>query len=217
MVALPYAHGRLSIFGDIKAVQSWSINLTFVAGDFSSGTLLSAFLVAVRPAITTWWSAAGSAGSLNASDCRLLGSRAYYYSAGEGNAHAQAEDILTSPLSGTGANPLPTQTSLVCSLLTAFPGRRNRGRLYVPMNGKSLATGHQLTTGEVTSVANTMKALIDGVNAQLLGSATCRVVVGSNQPTPPVVTKVRVDNEPDVQRRRADKILATSFALATIA
>lgn len=217
MVALPYAHGRLSIYGDILARQSWSINLTFVAGDFSTGTLLNAFLVACRPAITTWWSAAGSAGSLNASDVRLLGSRAYYYTAGSGLAQAQAEDVLTSPLPGSGASPLPTQTALVASLLTAFPGRRNRGRLYIPMTGKSLATGHKLTSGEVTSVANALKALIDGVNAQLLGSATCRVVVGSNQPTPPVVTKVRVDNEPDVQRRRADKILADAFALATIA
>jgi hypothetical protein len=217
MVALPYAHGRLSLFGDIKAVQSWSINLTFIAGDFSTATILNAFLAAVRPAITTWWNAAGSAGSLNASDCRLLGSRAYFYRAGDRAASAQAEDLLTTPLVGAGASPMPTQTSLVVSLLSAFPGRKNRGRLYLPMTGKGLSTGHVLTLAEVTSCATAMKGLIDGINTQLLGSDACRIVIGSNQPSAPVVLRVRVDNEPDVQRRRADKILASQFATAIIA
>jgi hypothetical protein len=108
------------------------------------------------------------------------------------------------------------QAAVVHSLRTATPGRRGRGRCYFPANGATL-TGSNLSSTVTTALSNSFRTYLDAVNATALGAGTVVAIVATSLMNPaPAVTRVVVDSELDVQRRRANKILGTSIVSSAL-
>jgi hypothetical protein len=134
----------------------------------------------------------------------------YSYAAGASNASLTAQ--VTMNVVGAGAGSLPLQMCLVATLRTAVPSRRARGRMYLPANGISnIDNKGYLSTPTPQAIADAVAVLIV---AQ--GSAIKAVVISVVGNSAEQITKVTVDNKFDVQRRRANKQLATTVGTATV-
>lgn len=198
---------RIVHSGALDGSQPWSTGFWLYitpAGDFINASQLTSWLATVlRPLTQTWWTAEGG---VTGEDCALGKSTAYYHTLATGPANVVAEDVHNF---GTGSGPslMPRYCSLVASFHSAFPGRRGRGRAYLPL----LASGSTVAGGKVaTSVAAASAAAwanyftaINASDGTADGIASVRVVtvskvVGLESP----VVSVSVDNVPDTQHRR---------------
>lgn len=123
----------------------------------------------------------------------------------------QATYIAEYPISGgtgTGPSHLPEQIACVATLLTGAAGRRNRGRMYFPAGGMSIGADAQFQPADAASLSSALAAFFTGLNS---GASGRRVIVYSVAGSAArVVTTVRVDTKPDVQRRRVNKIQPTT-------
>lgn len=133
---------------------------------------------------------------------RQLGFKGYYYNGGTSAIYATDKPFSSPIVGSSGGSPLPLQTAVVATLLTGASGRRNRGRMYLPVNAVSLSTAHELTTTDVDALANAVKDWFAVLNAS--GDNPVQVVSVAGSASRPV-TQVRVDSKPDIQRRRANK------------
>lgn len=142
--------------------------------------------------------------------------RAYYYTGGS-TAAVVSQSGLTGV--GTGATaPLPNQCCLVVTLMTGRPGRRYRGRIYLPFIGAALTSG-QLTSAQCTTYANAVAGHLSAVKDangtggfQPANPAVMSSVVSALTP----ITQVRVDSKIDIQRRRAEKQVASFSATGAV-
>ena len=209
---------RLTAGGDISTTQSWSCGMAVSApGSAVTQSQLQALVGAWRAAWESAWSAATVANRLSAYasvDTRLFRYRGYLYPAGGGPAVLQAGEDRT-PLAGTGTVPYPTQTAIVATLLSGLPGRSYRGRIYLPLTGIVLQSNHQLTAAQATGIATSVAGIASAVNSFASGGPFGVASIAGLQGRIPI-SSVRVDTEPDVQRRRADKIVAASFGTANV-
>lgn len=114
-----------------------------------------------------------------------------------------------SPLAiGGNSTSMPQQVALAISLDTGRPGASYRGRMYLPALGASIGGDGLLNVASTGPYATDMAQWIKDVgnagataiDPQLL---PCVVSTTKNIATP--ITKVRVGNRLDIQRRRADK------------
>lgn len=104
---------------------------------------------------------------------------------------------------GTGTASLPLQTAMVVTLLTEFSGRRYRGRLYLPANGKTLIS-HQFATADTSGLANAWGTFLTALaNDAQAGPPLVVSRVGAIQTG---IVSVKVDSRPDTQRRRAEGV-----------
>lgn len=131
----------------------------------------------------------------------------YQYAADDGPATAQAEISLNLP--GTTSQPCAgLQQSIVATTLTGQPGRRHRGRMYLPGHNKLVAVPDaQLSQAQCDQVAGYAGVLIETTVAAFqssLGSNAIAAVVYSraSRSTLPMLS-LRVDSRVDSQRRRA--------------
>jgi len=118
---------------------------------------------------------------------------------------------ITTPIVGTGSMSAPPQNAIVSSLVTGGRGPRNRGRLYIPAPGAAPTTDGLLSTGMKTAVNNGSKALVNAVDAV---SGLRAAVVSRTHATYSDITKVRVGDEFDTQRRRRNGRRETYTVLA---
>lgn len=131
----------------------------------------------------------------------------YSYLDTSGKATYVAESALTNPTI-TGAQTLPDQVALVSTLTTGVSGRRNRGRMYWPVNKASLSGG-QISGTTALQLATWVANFLTSVNGDLGDQHV--VVLSQVGGTSHAVTGVTVDTKFDIQRRRADKIQPSSF------
>lgn len=108
---------------------------------------------------------------------------------------------------GTGSS-LPAEASTVVSLLTGQPGKRRRGRMYLPaMTAGSLATDGKLSTSRQESTAQWAAAFLgdvnDGFKFACVWSRTNMALYR--------ITGVVVGNQVDVQTRRQNAIPETYY------
>lgn len=107
-------------------------------------------------------------------------------------------------------------TSSVVSLMTVRAGAHGRGRMYLPLPAEAPdITGH-VTAATCTNRATAMATFFHNANTQLATGAYMGVVVVASKAgflTP--VTKVRVGDVHDVQRRRRDHLTET-YQVATV-
>lgn len=215
MPSLGYRHIRLSIYGTINTTQSWSINIsTQPTAATVTNSDLASWLTAIDSAVqTTWW---GAVKALNAGQSNLLGIRASYYAAGSTTAAAAADHPFASLIAGTGPALMPTQSACVVSLLTNQSGRHYKGRLYVPVTGVTMTGTFKLSNGNVDTVNTFTAGLMTTLNATAVAGAANQVIVAGAVSSPAAVLSCRTDNEVDIQRRRADKILASYFKTTSV-
>jgi hypothetical protein len=193
--------------------QTWSVGLGVQQSQASppTPTQLDAWLTDLDADLQGWWTASSSLRGLNAANVEYHGARAYAYAANQTTAVSQAEHLFSTALVGAATtNSLPTQTSIVSSMLSGSPGRSHRGRRYLPLTSSPL-TLNQLIPGLVDALVDAEVNFLEAVNSTALGTGTGSAVIVNNKDFPDLIRSVRIDSEPDVQRRRADKIVATYF------
>lgn len=189
----------------------WRTGIDFglnIATAPTSGQLNALITSSIQPAFLVWWNALKGFNT-TAADYSYL--QAYYYPQGSTAAAAVGTSTL-SAVPGTGGNALPLRTCLVASKMTAYAGRHNRGRMYIPYTAAttSLTADGQTITGVVNSYATATATLFQTLNAASWTSAgitsQSAVVTSSNAPAVAhSVINIRVDSLPDSQRRRTNK------------
>lgn len=137
----------------------------------------------------------------------------YQYNTSPGKASAQGEKVLT--LAGSGALSHPLKIAVVASLRTAIPGARHRGRLYMPGHTCTLnAVDTRIIATEQQRVAETAiglgEAFRTGLESSLADNTITWVVFSPTGGLVTPITKVRVDNVFDVQRRREASIKSSA-------
>lgn len=206
--------------GHINTTQTWSTGLNMalsLSGPDLTQSQLDAVVAAVLPSFATWWTAVKPfCSGLTQYD----GFRAYYYAVGQTKASLSALSLIA-PVVGTGSVVLPSFVSCVTTLRTATPGRRGRGRNYLPTNAMQATNGHQFTSANCTTLANAHAALLTALNAlnltgQGIGTHQQVVCSSSNVGTNYPITRVTVDSLPDTQHRREDKFLASAVSSAAV-
>lgn len=141
-------------------------------------------------------------------DCGYDRVRVYAYLNGGPAASAIGEHAIAGA-AGTGTGTaLPLQVSMCVTLRTPMPGRRHRGRMYLPFLSGTAMNGHQFVQGICTSIAQSTADFFEAVKdaIQAGGNAT---IVSQAGTTHTNVSSVAVDSRPDVQRRRANKQTAS--------
>lgn len=204
---------RVSIQGTQGSFEVWSINPVYDptaefdswSQDIGQQMAVAAKGVAIPAGILSCW-----ASTTKATKIRVEGR-----SDSTDKLMGYAEAAYNAPVSGTGTMALPLQAAIVTTLLTATPGARGRGRLYVP------ATGVQLIAPDGRINSPTPATIRDGMNTWLssledaMGNVleTYNPLVGLNlairsktAKTTPHVTTVRVGDIVDTQRRRRDSL-----------
>lgn len=207
---------RVSMLGVGPGAEQFDVSFWLRTGAPALGTEANALAVQIRDLWQT--NAATAYRALIPNTQRWSEIRLYSYPTGGPSAGVIGSAPITSA-NGTGtatAVQTPLQTAMTVSLLTQFAGRRTRGRMYLPASGKLMQSDSLWGLGDVTPVATATANFFTAVNA--LGGIGEVVVLsqitGGGQTVP--VTSVRVDNKPDIQRRRANKLIATQAAVATV-
>jgi len=218
---VPYpAHWtRWSFGGTLFTDETWTVNLTMgtpggagvvPGGDDQWWQFCDQNIVKAYNAFKTFWLFPQSMATAGASfiwtkaavldsDGRYVGNRAPAYTDG-------------SPFPGLGVE-MPPQVALCLTNLTDIArGPGHNGRIYIPAGSRNSpainATGH-ITYGGITEWLTSYQTLVQTMNAFTLGGslASPRVSVTSRvtgMSTP--VTKVRIGDVYDTQRRRRESI-----------
>lgn len=116
----------------------------------------------------------------------------------------------------TGTQPsatitMPNQVALVASLRSSTAGRSARGRIYLP----ALANAPQPTGGVVGAAATAVANMIAGLNTDLSSAWGLAMAIWAGS-TGGQCTNVIVDDVPDTQRRRRNKVPATNTGTAAV-
>lgn len=221
MTVYDYDRVQIRIRGTINDVQTWSTGYTVYSPEGAPSGLdgLQAYVTSLHTPTATWWNASNGPKVIANSDTKIVSLEGLWIEAGNTMASAVAVEAMgSSECIGTGSSATQTQAALVLSLRTPNTTARGRGRMYLPATGYGALIGsaHYLNTTSVDGIANATKTYFDDVNALTIEGDTAVIVVGSQLATPPTVTSVRVDNELDVQRRRANKIKASYIKSVTL-
>lgn len=105
-----------------------------------------------------------------------------------------------------GSVNMPRQTSMVVSLLTGFPGRSRRGRVYLPYTLSSLASGARFSPVQITPVLTGFAALLARFATASADPDFNAVVWSRKLGTTLPITSIAIGDIPDVQRRRRDAL-----------
>jgi hypothetical protein len=136
----------------------------------------------------------------------------YSYLDNTGKATFVGHTVLATS-TGVTAQNLPDQCCLVATLLTGNAGRRNRGRMYFPLQVATLTSG-QVSSTLTSGFATWLSSFFTHVNSTL---GTQHIVVLSQiGGTSHTVNAVQVDSKIDIQRRRADKVIPITKSLVAV-
>lgn len=117
---------------------------------------------------------------------------------------------------GSASSNSPLYMCMVASLKTGLAGRTHRGRMYLPASGLDLTDAHRLNAAKAaaacTGLANWFQAINGGP-----APADAKVAVVSQKNTSWLeVSQVTIDDKPDVQRRRENKMDSGTTATAAV-
>lgn len=109
---------------------------------------------------------------------------------------------------GTGANTQYDQVAACATLLTGAPGRSNRGRMYVPLNGKipaSTSAGPQIDATSYGNVSTGLATFFKNWATNHGSAMGYPAVVSITASVARNITAVKCDSRADIQRRRANR------------
>lgn len=135
----------------------------------------------------------------------------YQYAINTTHARLVSIQNLSSPASGGGSSWHPKQTSIVVSLRSSVPGRSGRGRFYLPATGVAINDGGTFgTNSDIDNLATTAQTMFNALYA--IPVQPC--VASFTKAQALELAYIEIDNVPDTQRRRRDKIESTHTAIA---
>lgn len=205
------AYQRIVIKGTGPGSEIWQTGFsTYNPTAITSQPGLQAYLNSIVPLVATWWTAVKA-------NCYAIYAWtdviAYQYQSPSTAAQFQAEAVQT-PVVGTQAGVgSPIDTACVVSLRTAVPGRRTRGRMYVPCHAPVQPTTGEWQNTTSQGIGTATKTLLSGVFTSTTGGV---VVVSRTGLSYETVTGVVTDNKPDVQRRRENRLAPGNIQVLTV-
>jgi len=214
-VALPLGVWlRLTLLGSAGS-DTWSTSVWFRLGGYTVPTVAQLDTL-VSAALTDFdskvWSAASSPYKAACSTgTKLTGARGLTYT---NNVLDQSDTHNITPIPGTGTSNHPMYVALVVTTQTGRAGRRNRGRMYLPATGATMASAGLFSSTQRDSVVDTLAARLSAVNA-LSDTATVAVISSVGTTAHPILT-VSADQRPDIQRRRANRQAVGTSHSATV-
>jgi hypothetical protein len=122
---------------------------------------------------------------------------------------------------GTGSGAHPCYVACCVSMLSAFPGRSKRGRMYLPATAYAVTgtTGQWTTAGTATTtVANLASHLTNSAHTPGWGSpaAFSPVVLSKTLGSTSDIVSLRIDSLPDTQHGRTRSLVALATATHTV-
>lgn len=204
-MANPVETTRVVFVGHDGTNEVWDTSFALIGNAPVSDAAATALADIIQGYVTSTTLDTGLAPLLS-TDSGLDKIRVYGYPTGGNVAQSVGEKSLTTPVVGTGTFSGALQICMCVTLLTAQSSRRSRGRMYWPADGQGV-TNHLFNTSVQTTFLNGLKSFFDAINAD--GSIGNVSVVSNVGSTSNEVTALRVDNKPDTQRRRANKLSAT--------
>lgn len=198
----------IQVGGALPGNERWQVGF-WVDSDGIGGSQADyqAYIDSLVTPVSTWWNTSSIQG-LVCTGCTLDTIRGYDYGPDGGTALRTASATFTA-LTATGAQTMPNQCALVVTELSVFPGRKGKGRIYLPVLKGSLS-GNQLASTTTDNVATSTAALFSAVGGL---PANTNVLAGTTQG---VVTAVAVDTLIDTQRRRRNKLIANKRSTAAV-
>lgn len=137
----------------------------------------------------------------------------YYYAGGSNNASLQSSHTLTANTGTRSTAGSPIDTCCVVTLLTGFPGRSRRGRMYLPCHDTITATTGNFPSSTPVTYASGIGAFFNSYSSAHPGwGAVVSRTLGDSLP----ITLVRVNSLPDVQRRRENKLAINSTSQTVV-
>jgi hypothetical protein len=118
------------------------------------------------------------------------------------------------PVAGTGGGLHPNYVALVVTLRTASAGRSHRGRVYLPATGVPISASTGRINTNAQPYADGIAAFLTGLGPDDVGfpgdPASHAVVVSRTTAVASNITSVSIDDKPDTQRGRENKLLGGS-------
>jgi hypothetical protein len=206
---VPIVHNKVIITGAIGTSEVWQTGVAFTGASISPedivnsqddlndwcNAIAAAFLPAVYSNIRGVMS---TVTTVNKVQCQFrAGSQLVLQSA----------PFSTPVFAGSGTQFNPPQTAVVASLLTNSPGSSNRGRMYWPATGVPFSS--TMKVPNTAGIADHTADLIEMFRTQapIPGMRPCIFSPTYDKVTP--VTRIRVGDVADTQRRRRDNLVET--------
>lgn len=134
---------------------------------------------------------------------RMVGTR-FQLVGTDGHVHQTVERVVTAIPGTSGQYPLPSETAVCLSLVTASAGRSGRGRCYLPGPARDqINEDGRVLAAFQSDVADAAQAMGNDINDATHFLAVASQTTAGIQP----VTRVRVGDVFDVQRRRRDALI----------
>lgn len=204
---MPVVHNRVIISGSIGAGERWQTGVAFTGSVaapedvVNSQDELNAWATGIASYITT----------ANLNDIRQTMSGVTKIESVVTQYKAGNDLVLTSapkapaPYTGSGTQFNVPQTAWVASLLTNSPGARHRGRMYWPGTGIPFSSTMRIPSTNLLAaeVVEFIQAMADEATPTVL--RPCIYSPTYDEVTP--VTRVRVGDVADTQRRRRDNLV----------
>lgn len=217
------AFGRIVLGGTLGGSQRWSIGLNLSVADTSVPTpaQMTTFAEAVRALFDAdVWSGTPSYKAMVGTAGNFDVCHAYYApQSSPPPPFTVSGDSTGAAVAGTGSRSMPAQSALVVTLLTDVAGRHGRGRSYLPLGIGTFTSGTLVLTNAYGPLATGFAAFLTAVNGTSMGSNSVAVVIRTNSPSFPfgiAVKRLKIDNVPDTQRRRRDKVASTVTVTGTV-
>lgn len=129
----------------------------------------------------------------------------YQYNGTGDHADGMGSYTISPALAGSKGFGMPNQVACCMTTQTTLPGRRYRGRLYLPATGAGTDETGQISSTDAVKLANAWAESFSSLNVSTNGTVMVVSNVGSTV-TP--VSAVRVDTRLDIMRSRANKQVA---------
>lgn len=212
MSEAPAFLGRMVCYGDLPGGEIWASGfwISYPAAP-ADGT---AWQVIVQTVGTAMFAHSGWFQPQNVAGATWLGVKGYYHAANPGAPAIFAGDgVFGSALAGTGSgDEMPNQIACVATLQTGQSGRSYRGRMYIPTTNLAIAGGF-VGSSQVNAMAN---GLADCLTAAATAAGGTLQVVSISKDVMTAMIAVRVDDKPDTQRRRSNRLGPTYQAIAAV-
>jgi hypothetical protein len=137
--------------------------------------------------------------------------RSYTYTGTSTATYVGSADCV---FAGTSASHAALQQCVVLTLNTGLSGRRNRGRMYWPATGLVTTADGCWGGSAWANLADAFYAVFSSSGA--IGALSIAVVVSQTGTTSHPITTIKVDNKPDIQRRRANKLAASAQHVTSV-
>lgn len=145
--------------------------------------------------MASYWS------SHQASSCALNKITIYSYPTGGPTASIIGQATVSGVVGTQSTGIMPDQVCTVATLLTGAAGRRNRGRMYIPLTSAVLDSSAQVPVVTTDALALALATHFARFDTSPPGVVVLSQIAGTARR----VNSVVVDSRVDIQRRRADR------------